>query len=147
MFYLKENNIIDIRKEQTKKIVLEAQNYIDPLITYINSLSDEDREILKKAYGAPGENKYWRTFQKVIRETHAEFNPDGLDQYIAKQEKEYNDRAFSIIRELETYFKNDFKIRLEDKYGKMWFKKGVPPQIGDDAVALATKKNRERINC
>ena len=25
----------------------------------------------------------------------------------------------------------------------MWFKKGVPPQIGDEAVALATKKNRD----
>ena len=32
---------------------------------------------------------------------------------------------------------------LEEKYGKMWFKKGVPPQIGDEAVALATKKNRD----
>lgn len=143
MVFLNDKNIVDTKKEQIKKIVLEAQNYIDPLITFINSLSEEDRETLKKAYGAPGENKYWRTFQKVIRDTHAEFNPEGLNEYIAKQEKEYNDRAFSIIRELETYFKNDFKIKLEDKYGKMWFKKGVPPQIGDDAVALATKKNRE----
>ncbi len=143
MLFLSENNIIDIKKESISKIVLEARNYIDPLIIFINSLSDEDRDILKKAYGGSGENKYWRTFQKVIRDTHSEFNPEGLNEYISKQEKEFNDRAFSIIRDLETSFKNDFKIKLEEKYEKMWFKKGVPPQIGDDAVALATKKNRE----
>jgi DNA sulfur modification protein DndB len=141
--HLDEMKIIDVKKNTVNKIMLEVQTYIDPIINYIKDLSGEQREELRKAYGAGGETKYWRTFQKIVRETHTKFNPEGLDEFIAKQEKINNDRAFAIIRDIETFFNEDFKTKLEDKFGKMWFKKGVPPQIGDDAVALATKKNRE----
>lgn len=143
LYYLDETKIIDSQKTTVNKILSEAKTYIDPIITFIKDLNTEEREVLKKAYGAGGENKYWRTFQKVVRETHKKFNPEGLDEFIAKQEKQNNDRAFAIIREIETFFNQDFKLKLDEKFGKMWFKKGVPPQIGDEAVALATKKNRE----
>jgi DNA sulfur modification protein DndB len=143
LYYLNETKTIDSQKTTVNKILLEANTYIDPIINFIKDLNVEEREELKKAYGAGGENKYWRTFQKVVRETHKNFNPEGLDEFIAKQEKQNNDRAFAIIRDIETFFNQDFKSKLEEKFGKMWFKKGVPPQIGDDAVALATKKNRE----
>lgn len=141
--FLDEQKIIDSKKTPINKIIAETKTYIDPLIHFIRDVTIEQREELKKAYGAGGENKYWRTFQKIVRETHKKFNPEGLDEYLIKQEKQNNDRAFAIIREIETFFNNDFKNKLEEKFGKMWFKKGVPPQIGDDAVALATKKNRD----
>jgi len=141
--YLEKTKNVDIKKLSASKLVTEAQNYIDPIINYIKDLNDDDRESLRKAYGAGGETKYWRTFQKVIRDTYSNFNPEGLDDYLARQEKQNNERAFAIIREIETYFNKDFKSKLEDKFGRMWFKKGVPPQIGDDAAALAVKKNRE----
>lgn len=141
--FLDEKKIIDSKKTPINKIISETKTYIDPVIHFIRDVSIEQREELKKAYGAGGENKFWRTFQKIVRDTHKIFNPEGLDEYLTKQEKQNNDRAFAIIREIETFFNNDFKNKLEDKFGKMWFKKGVPPQIGDDAVALATKKNRD----
>jgi DNA sulfur modification protein DndB len=141
--HLDEEKIIDLKKNTINKIMLEAQTYIDPIINYIKDLNGEQREELRKAYGAGGENKYWRTFQKIVRDTHTKFNPEGLDDFIARQEKQNNDRAFAIIREIETSFKNDFKIRLEEKFGKMWFKKGLPPQVNETAVALANKKNLE----
>jgi len=143
VYFLDENKIIDSKKTPINKIISESKTYIDPIIHFIRDVSTEQREDLKKAYGAGGENKFWRTFQKIVRETHSKFNPEGLDEYLTKQEKQNNDRAFAIIREIETFFNNDFKNKLEEKFGKMWFKKGVPPQIGDDAVALATKKNRD----
>lgn len=143
VYFLDEQKIIDSKKTPINKIIAESKTYIDPIIHFIRDVTLEQREELKKAYGAGGENKYWRTFQKIVRETHKNFNPEGLDEYLTKQEKQNNDRAFAIIREIETFFNNDFKNKLEEKFGKMWFKKGVPPQIGDDAVALATKKNRD----
>lgn len=143
LYYLNETKIIDSQKTAVNKILLEAKTYIDPIINFIKELNIEEREELKKAYGAGGENKYWRTFQKVVRDTHHKFNPEGLDEFIAKQEKQNNDRAFTIIRELETFFNQDFKNKLEDKFDKMWFKKGLPPQVNESAVALANKKNLE----
>lgn len=143
VYFLDEQKIIDSKKTPINKIIAESKTYIDPIIHFIRDVTIEQREELKKAYGAGGENKYWRTFQKIVRETHKKFNPEGLDEYLTKQEKQNNDRAFAVIREIETFFNKDFKNKLEEKFGKMWFKKGVPPQIGDDAVALATKKNRD----
>lgn len=141
--HFQKKGIIEIKKSSINSIILESKTYIDPLITFIKDISNEEKENLKKAYGAGGSLKYWRTFQKTIRDTHCEFNPEGLDEYLIKQERQNNDRAFAIIRDIETFFNQDFKKKLSEKFGKMWFKKGVPPQIGDDAVALATKKNRE----
>jgi DNA sulfur modification protein DndB len=142
--HLHESNIVDSNKTPVNQIISEVKTYIDPLIVFIKDLKTEERDELKRAYGAGGENKYWRTFQKIVRETHNQFNPDGLDDFIEKQEKQNNDRAFAIIRDIEGYFKNDFKAKLIDKFGsKLWFKKGVPPQIADDAALLATKKNRD----
>jgi DNA sulfur modification protein DndB len=138
-----KKEIIDIKKSNINSIILESKTFIDPLITFIKDISNDEKENLKKAYGAGGSLKYWRTFQKTIRDTHSEFNPEGLDEYLIKQERQNNDRAFAIIRDIETFFNDDFKKKLEEKFNKMWFKKGVPPQIGDDAVALATKKNRD----
>jgi len=141
--HFEKKGVIEIKKSSINSIISASKTYIDPLITFIKDISNEEKENLKKAYGAGGSLKYWRTFQKAIRDTHSEFNPDGLDEYLIKQERQNNDRAFAIIRAIETYFNEDFKIKLLEKFGKMWFKKGVPPQIGDEAVALATKKNRE----
>lgn len=141
--HIEDENVLDLRKSSPKLILDEVYTFIDPIVFFLKSLSHDSRIDLKKSYGAGGQTKHWRTFQKIVRETHKKFNPEGLDEYLTKQERQNNDRAFAIIREIETFFNNDFKNKLEDEFGKMWFKKGVPPQIGDDAVALATKKNRD----
>ncbi len=143
LLYINNNGIIDVRKSNHKLIFAESKNYIDPIIIFLKELSPEQRLELKKSYGAGGQTKHWRIFQKIVRDTHKNFSPEGLDDYLIKKEKHNNDRAFAIIREIETFFNHDFKNKLEDKFGRMWFKKGVPPQIGDDAVALATRKNRD----
>ena len=48
-----------------------------------------------------------------------------------------------MIRDVETFMKNDFKKKLEDSYGSSWFKKGVPSNVYEDAGLMAIKKNRE----
>lgn len=140
--HLKKENIIEIKTNNINSIVLEIQTFLDPIINYIKHIDYEEYESLKKSYGAGGQTKFWRTFQQKIRDEHAHFNPDGLDEYLQKQEKEYNDKAFSIIRDIETFFKKDFRIKLEEFYGKKWFEKGVPPKIADKAIVDALTKNR-----
>lgn len=143
LVHLKEKYRVEINKSSVSTVVLDIYNYIDPLIDFIKDISSEERESLRKSYGAGGANKFWRLFQNIVKQTHSSFNPEGLDDYLKKQERRNNDRAFAIIREIETFFNLDFKSRLEEKFEKMWYKKGVPPQIWEDAVALSTRKNRE----
>jgi DNA sulfur modification protein DndB len=141
--HLKIDNIINPQKDSPTRMFAEIKTYLDPIINFINQIEDNTRAELKSSYGAGGETKYWRIFQKVVRETHKDFNPDGLDEYFKKEAKLYNDKAISYIRDIETEFKRDFRERLEDYFGKKWFEKGVPPKIADKAAVDALTKNRE----
>lgn len=141
--HLNRLKIIESRKDNIKSIFLEVKPFLDPIINYINSLDDNTKSELKSTYGAGGELKYWRTFQKVIQDTYKEFKPDGLEEYIKKEAKLFNDKAFAYIRDIETEFKIDFKDKLETFFGKKWFEKGVPPKIADKATVDALTKNRE----
>ncbi len=142
LFHLKQKNIIEIKANNVNVIVSEIQTYLDPIINYIRTIDFEEHESLKKTYGAGGQTKFWRTFQQKIKDTYQNFNPEGLEEYLKKQEREYNDKAFSIIREIETHFKNDFRLKLEEHFGKKWFEKGVPPKVADKAIVDALTKNR-----
>jgi DNA sulfur modification protein DndB len=119
----------------------ESKTYLDPIINFFENIDEETETTLRKAYGSNGDIKYWRTLQLKVAQTHGNFNPLGLEEYLKKEAKEFNTKAFEIIRDLETFFKNDFKIKLEEKFGRSWFKKGVPPQIAKRAIEDAYNKN------
>lgn len=143
VLYLDQKKVIDSRKESIKQIFSEVKNYLDPIVIYIRDLDDNSKNELKSSYGTGGEIKYWRTFQKVIRETFPDFVPDGLEEYFTREAKLYNDKAIAYIRDIETEFKSDFKERLKEHFGKKWFEKGVPPKISEKAIVDALSKNRE----
>lgn len=140
--YLVNNNELSER-DTSHSIFDKVKVYLEPIISFYQNIDDETVNSLKSAYGTGGDAKYWRTLQIKVREKFPEFNPEGLDEHINKEEKAYNTRAFEIVREIETFFKKDFKEKLQDFYGNNWFKKGVPPQIGEEATKLAYNKNLE----
>ncbi|MEM6342689.1 MAG: DGQHR domain-containing protein [Bacteroidota bacterium] len=139
---IKEKSI-NPRTISPEDLMPEMQKYIKPAIDYLMGLSTEDRLSLKRSYGTAGRTRYWRTLQIAVKEQRDNFHPPGLDDFIKKEAKEFNERSFQIIRDLELYFKQDFRERLEAVYGNMWFKKGVPAKVYEKAGNLALVKNRE----
>ncbi|MGC6531831.1 MAG: DGQHR domain-containing protein [Flavobacteriales bacterium] len=138
--YLIEENICTV-KTSAKNMFEESQTYIDPVIQFYQDIKPNEIEELKSKHGSGGDTKYWRTLQLAVRDTHKEFNPEGLDEYLKKEAREYNTAAFKYIRDIETFFKEDFREKLESKFGHLWFKKGVPPQVAKKANELAFEKN------
>lgn len=130
-------------RDNVSSIFEKTEKYLLPLVAFYRSIDEGTIGTLKTAYGTGGDVKYWRTLQKAIREQCPAFNPEGLDEYLKKEEKIYNTKAFEYIRDIETYFKMDFKEKLESFYGSNWFKKGVPSKIGESATILMYQKNRE----
>ncbi len=127
-----------------KEIFGETKTYLDTILHFYKELDEEKTNELKKAYGTPGNAKYWRTLQIALRKDHSDIHFEGLDEYLKKEEKENNETAFKYIREIEnSNLKVNIKQKLEDEFGKSWFKKGLPEKIYSDAIALAAKKNRE----
>ncbi len=127
--------------DNPKAIFEETKNYLDSAINFISEMDEETKETLRKAYGTGGYLKYWRILQMSVSKVHEEFVPEGLEDYIKKEAREYNTKAFQYIRDIETFFKKDFKEKLQDKYDSKWFKNGVPPQIAKKAIEMAYDKN------
>ncbi len=140
--HLVKNNEISER-DNANCIFEKVEKYLLPLVSFYKNIDEDTVGALKNAYGTGGDVKYWRTLQKSIREQCSDFNPEGLDEYLKREKKIYNTKAFEYIRDIETYFKEDFKEKLESFYGYNWFKKGVPPKIGETATVLMYQKNRE----
>jgi DNA sulfur modification protein DndB len=127
-----------------KDMFEETKTFLDTIIHFYKDLDEIKSNELKTAYGTPGDAKYWRTLQIALKKDYAGMHFEGLDEYLKKEEKENNETAFKYIREIESgNLKVKIKQKLEDEFGKSWFKKGVPEKIYSDAIALAAKKNRE----
>lgn len=137
------SGVINPKKDNSEKIIMEMAFYLDPLIENLSKLSDEDKIIFKRSYGTSGKTKYWRKLQKIIQDSRSDFQPDGLDNYWKNEAMKFNTASIEMIRDIETYFKKEFKILLERFYGNTWFKKGVPPQVQESATLMALQKNRE----
>lgn len=137
------NKSIDPKEKSIKEIFNSVKIYLDPIVEYINNLDREGKDNLKSSYGEGWETKYRRTFQQIIQNSFPDFKPDGLSEYLLKEEKRYNSEAIALIRDIETYFKKDFKERLVEFYQKKWFDKWVPQKIANEAALNAMNKNRE----
>jgi DNA sulfur modification protein DndB len=141
--YLSSNDKIKAKSQPTEVILNETIYYLDPMINYLENLSFEQHIELRKSYGIGGRTRYWRTLQKSINSVRPEFSPLGLLKYWNDEAQKYNEESYKIIRDLETYIRQDFKKKLTAFYGEDWFKTGVPKTVYDDAIVRAADKNYE----
>lgn len=135
---------IDPHKDSAESVFEEVRVYLSPLINFFNGLSYNDAAEFKVLYGNAGRARYWRKLQAAIHAAIPEFSPPGLTGYLTDETKAFNTESFNMIRDIETFLKNDIRRRLQDRFGSKWFKVGVPPKTYAAAIALAAEKNRER---
>jgi DNA sulfur modification protein DndB len=140
---LTNTKAVNPKTDSIEIIFAEAKYFLDPLITFLKRIPVEEKIILKRSYGTGGRAKYWRILQKAIAESRINFVPEGLNDYLKNEAKQFNEDSFKMIRDIETYMKVDFKQRLQNYFGDSWFKKGVPSTVYEDACLMAIKKNRE----
>lgn len=142
--HLVKHEKIRSKSDSIDVILEEMKFYLEPAHEYILNLDESSKADIKKSYGAGGRTKYWRLLQNAINASREDFSPDGLSEFITKEAKEFNDQAFKIIRNIETFLKNDVKNKLIAHYGEnRWYKDGVPKKVYLNAASLAAEKNLE----
>lgn len=148
-FILILGDVVDhLIRNQMEDIVLSddalveaTKPFLDTLINFFQNITPAEVEDLKSKHGSGGDTKYWRTLQIALKGKIDGFEPEGLEDYLRKEAREYNTEAFEYIRDIEIHFKTDFKKRLKDAYGPSWFKKGVPTETAKRANELMFEKN------
>ena len=118
--YLISVNKIMPKQNSMEYMLDEVEYYLLPLVTYINNLSDEQRKDLKGFLGGGADNKFWRSFQKVISDKNPEFKPEGLEEYIQNETKQYNSATREYLVYIEDSVKNIIARDLENYYGENW---------------------------
>jgi DNA sulfur modification protein DndB len=137
------------RSDAVGEIVSSVKPYLDPVIWYFRSLPRSETDRLRRSYGTGGRTSYWRTLEREIQKARSEFNPKDqngkdLNEWVRDNSKQFNTKAFELIRDIETHLKKDVRERLIKEFGeKSWWKKGVPLKVYEQAVMLAATKNRE----
>ena len=126
--------------DPVSELVKEVTYYLDPLLIGINDMTLEEKEDLRKRYGAAAPIHYLRTWQQKINKYRNEFEPEGLAQYWEDNSKKYNKESFSMIEGIETHLKKRFKDLLHQYHGENWFYTGIPKKVYDQANKLASEK-------
>lgn len=131
---------VDARRNSPDDIFAHTRTLLQPLISYIGELNLEESTEFKSMYGSGAATIYWRRFQIAVSAKFPDFCPEGLKEWQANQVKQFNSESFTMIRDIESYLKQDIRRRLEDKHGASWFKIGVPQAVYQEAATLAAKK-------
>lgn len=137
---------ISPKLQSIESMVDEVEYYLEPLMSYINSIDDSSRKELKGFLGGGADNKFWRSFQKVIAEKREDFEPEGLREYIENETKQYNSESREYLSYIEERVKEVISQALNSYYGDKWMIKGLPKTIYKNAEKMASDRNYELLS-
>ena len=141
--FLVEKEKINPKIMDTSALVEAAEPYLAPLVSYFGSISEKDREGIRKNYGSGGKARVWRSFQSIINEANPDFNPEGLKEWIRDNSKQFNAESYTLLQDIELIIKEDFANKLKKKYQEKWLTQGIPPKVYKQANALMGTQNYE----
>ena len=131
--------------QKTNEIVEKVTFYLDPLIDYLNSLTQQERKNLRGYFGGGADTRFWRAFQREIANERSDFKPEGLEEYWANEAKVYNADSIKYLRDIESKVKIIIKDKLYSMYGDNWLIKGLPKNIYTRAKSDADNRNYDSI--
>ena len=143
---LLEQKKIVPKSQNIDEIVDEVEYYLEPLMSYINTIDDPARKELKGFLGGGADNKFWRSFEKVISEKRDDFNPEGLREFIENETKQYNSESREYLSYIEERVKEMVADALNSYYGDKWLIKGLPKTIYKNAEKMASDRNYDLLS-
>lgn len=126
---LVDNHMIEPKKQSVDNMIGLIQYYLSPLTKHINNMSLEDKQKLRRVFGAAADNWFWRNFQKPIADAIPNFKPEGLDEYWENQTKQYNEETKNMLESIENKVKDIISTDLESVYDEGWLIKGLPKSV------------------
>lgn len=104
--------------------------YLEIVFKFMKNCMPEEGQNLRKFTGGRAPVQYQRTFQRELHGIYEDFNPTGLEDWIANNSSEVVDEAIGIIRQLKLLIRNEFTSRFSDKIGVVdWVADSLPFSI------------------
>lgn len=126
-------------KKDIDEFLDETHYYLDPITTYVQNMTKEEKDELRKTYGGNGPIVFWRTLQKAIHEVRPEFTPEGYIKYWEDHGKAYNAESVQMINSVTHAVRKLIKNTIIENYPDEWINQ-IPKAI---YTAASTKVSRE----
>lgn len=147
--YMEVNTAQDAKEMEAEEIVLEIEEFFQPVIDFLASADDAKMEVrFKVPFGSGGPPEYFYRLCRILKERFADFQPEGMDGWEAEQSDEKIATADRKIKELviamQRYIFNTFRIIYGDK-GDAYLHKGVTDKtIKADAFKRSLEDDDEK---
>ena len=131
----KKNEILQTIKNDAlvanpKVVYIEILPYLKTVFEFANRCDPEEGSRLKAWTGGKAPVQYQRTFQRELHEVHVDFNPLGLEEWIANNSSEIVEEALGIISQLKELIKKEFAGRFSDKIEVTdWIADSLPDNV------------------
>lgn len=146
--HFEENNTKVLHLDNNDLCTL-IEPYAEGTANYFSSLSIEDRKRFRDLRGAQGQVVRMRRCQQYLRQLLPKFNPQGLDEFIAKEKEQTNLKAKEVIDQIERNLQNIVMQELKLEFSQddnAWWTLGVPKAIRVDVMKLAENDDNKRGN-
>ena len=96
------------------------KRYIDFILTEIKNLPQEEKDRLLGKLGAGADTYWYRYFQNLIHKKFPEYLPDGLSDWIEREDSDLQDDGRKYGNEIEKLIKIKVIRNLKELFGENW---------------------------
>jgi DGQHR domain-containing protein len=127
--YMEGNKGLDAKELEPQEIIMEIEEYLDPILKYLSKASDAKIEKdFRVPFGSGGPPEYYYRLCRIAKEVTADFSPEGMDNWELEQSDEKNETADRKIKELNIKIQSYIFKRFKEIYGiekDAYWNKGV----------------------
>lgn len=130
--YLEKDHRIDFTKLTGEEIGGKLKPYLDPIISFVDSLSLEEIKKLRSFVGGSAVDRVLREFQNIINKEFDSFSPEGLTQWQKESTGMYNDPSRKLGDDMQLRIRTYIFEKLKNEYGisdDRWWLEGIPKDI------------------
>jgi DGQHR domain-containing protein len=127
--YMQPNKGLNARELTPEELIQETEEYLDPILKWLQSASAADLEKdFKVQFGSGGPREYYFRLCRIVKSHFSDFKPEGLEKWEQEQSSEKIEMADHKIKELnkmvQKYIFNTFK-KLYGEENDAYFEKGI----------------------
>jgi DGQHR domain-containing protein len=116
--YMEANKGLDARQLEPAEIVMEIEEYLEPVLRFISSSSAEALERrFKVQFGSGGPREYYFRLCEIVRSVFSDFAPEGLEEWTAEQSDENVREADSKLKQLNIWVQAHIFDTFKRLYG------------------------------
>ena len=138
---------VKLTSQSPKDIVKRLQPYADALGRHLASMTQDQRVAFRSLRGVQGQTAGMRHAQASLRGEFPTFNPDGLGDFLEREQARTNDKAMSLIGQIERLLNRIVVSILHEHFGleaDRWWYEGVPKSVRTPVSELQEDDKNQR---